>query len=132
MRPSHKNAHNFTPHSRAPPHNPTRAPPFTAFPQNVATKAQSWVARQHFLVRVTIFAVSSSLVAWLLLEGLQWYEGYLECGLDIQRKLGPMCMNLGNLQLTVANNVNLLINFAFYEMTLSIAVLFAWLAGLLG
>lgn len=90
------------------------------------------MSRQHFLVRVTIFAVMSTLVAWGLLEGLQWYEGYLECALDLQRKLGPMCMNLGQLQLTVANNVNTLINFAFYEITLSLAVLFAWLAGLLG
>ena len=76
--------------------------------------------------------MTSTLAAWALLEGLQWYESYLECSLDVQRKLGPMCMNLGALQLAVAQNINALINFAFYEVTIAIAVLFAWLAGLLG
>lgn len=74
----------------------------------------------------------STFNSWVLLEGLQWYESYLECDTDIQRKIGPMCMGVNKLLLYVATNVNALISFAFYEFTLSIAVLFAWLSGLLG
>ena len=76
--------------------------------------------------------MTSTLAAWAVLECLQWYEGYLECALDMQRKLGPMCLNLGKLQLIVAENINTLINFAFYEITVASTVFFAWLAGLLG
>ena len=76
--------------------------------------------------------MTSTITAWVLLEALQWYEDYLECALDIQRKLGPMCMNLAQLQLYVAANVNSLITFAFYEFSVAITVFFAWLAGLLG
>lgn len=103
-----------------------------AFAQGAAGQVKSWVSRQHFVVQFTIFSVTSSITAWFLLELLQWYEGYLECADDIQRKLGPMCMNLNNLQLYVAANVNTLITFAFYEISVSITVLFAWLSGLLG
>lgn len=109
-----------------------RPPIHEAFAEGVAGNLKSWVSRQHFIVQFTIFSVTSTITAWVLLEALQWYEGYLECALDIQRKLGPMCMNLGQLQLYVAANVNSLITFAFYEFSVAITVFFAWLSGLLG
>ena len=103
----------------------------SAFPMTKVQAVQGYVARQHFLVRASIFMVVATTLSILAWNVALRVEAALDCNVAPHNTM-PICIGILDARLAISKNMVALTNLFMWEIIGAIGMLSYWLAGFLG
>ena len=100
-------------------------------PNGRAASVQTWIQKQHFLVRLTL----TSLIATISLAGLfhmlVYLDSYIGCDKSVVIATTPMCIGITNVKTFVTSKIVEITNLVFAQIVSGIGVFAMYLGGML-
>lgn len=102
----------------------------TPLPNGRAASAQSWVKKQHFLVRITITGIIASISFAAIFHFCIWFHNYVGCD-GLTMATTPACKGVLQMRLFVSDKLVELTNLLFAQVISAIGVFAMYVGGML-
>ena len=103
-----------------------------AFPHGKAGEIQSWIQRQHFVIRITCFGVMSSTVLCIGYHTMIKMGEYMKCDYSLSSASGPVCIGIREVQLFQQKKMGELATFFFAEIIVAMLCFCSYMCGFMG